>query len=163
MSGELELSQALAGELLAPVTVEDGPASLFAIERALAALEATGGRAALELLRCRNEVAQCERNLRVAKARAFKEAQGLRRDDGRPSTVQERDMAVMLATDEQQFQLDLAKAALGYAKDLVDERAGQRSALQTRAKLIAESMALAGYAPTSAPRWRPDDRPRAVR
>lgn len=151
-----ELARLLLGAQ--QVSVDDGAPNMFEIERGLKHLEASGGQAALLLKQYREEVAQCERNLRLAKVRAYAQAKKLRRDDGRPSTVQEREMYVLEATDEAQFQLDLAKASLSYARDLVDERSGERSSLQTRAKLTLEALALAGYAGTSAPRWRADER-----
>lgn len=143
------------------VSEDDGAPNMFEIERGLRQLESSAGRAALELRTYRVQVAVARKALRGAKVRAYQQAKELQRGDGRPSTAQERDMYVLEHTDDEQFQLDLAEAALAYARDIVEERSGQRSSLQTRAKLTLEALALAGYAGTSAPNWRPD--PRSIR
>lgn len=126
--------------------VEDDPVpNMYAIERGLRELEATSGNAALELKRSRVNLVERRRALRLAKAKAFMEAKAQRQENGKPTTVQEREAYVDINTDEEQFQFDLAEVEVRYAMDLVSERGDTRSSLQTRAKLAIETMKLAGY------------------
>lgn len=141
---------------------DDGSMSLYAVERGLRELESSGGKAAQEVRKARIDVAQAKRKLRLARARAFVEAKQIPRTDNKPSTVQERDIFVVEKTDTEQFELDIAEATLRYACDLIDERQGERSSLQTRAKLVMEAMRLASYAGQSDPKWRQSDRAQGV-
>lgn len=129
---------------------DDGAPNLYEIERGLRDLESSGGKAALELKQCRFAVAHAKQKLRLAKVRAFAEYKGM----GGKQTVQERELHIVERTDTEQFELDIAEAALMYARDLVDDRQGQRSSLQTRAKLSLEALRLSGYASESQPKWR---------
>ena len=136
--------------------------SLYSVERGLRELESSGGQAALQVRQARIDVANAKRKLRLARARAFVEAKQIPRTDNKPSTVQERDIFVVEKTDTEQFELDIAEATLRYACDLIDERQGERSSLQTRAKLVMEALRLSGYAGQSDPKWRQSDRAQGV-
>lgn len=135
--------------------VDDGGMSLHAINRLLTSIEATGEQAVTALKICRDQVIAARSALRRARAAAYTRARAeLRRSDGRPSTAQERAAYVDEAVEDEQFALEVAEAALSYAKDLLEERRSIRSSLQTRANLVMESMRLSGYSPESPSRYR---------
>lgn len=126
--------------------IEDEPVpNLYQIERGLRDLEGSSGQAALTLKKSRLNLVDKRRELRLAKAKAFLEAKRERQENGKPTTVQERESYVDIHTDEEQFQFDLAEVEVRYAADLMNERSDTRSSLQTRAKLAIECMKLAGY------------------
>ncbi|MGW4720729.1 hypothetical protein [Nocardia sp. NPDC004260] len=116
--------------------IED-PFNLLEIEAGLRRLESTGGQAALELKKWREELAHKRHALRVAKFKATFDAPA--------GTVQMKAAYVDQETASLQLECDLAEAQVKYAADLVNERSSERSALQTRAKLAMEAMRLAGY------------------
>jgi hypothetical protein len=123
---------------------EDPGGSVYEIEKGLRALESSGGRAALELKRAREDVVEKRRALRNARTRASLAAKSIRGEDGKPLKVGERAQFIEDETDVEQYELDLAEVIVKYTADLVNERSSTRSSLQTRAKLVMESMRLAG-------------------
>lgn len=116
---------------------EDDPYNLIDIERQLAELGSTNGKAALALKKWRTNLAEKTKALRDAKYQATESA-----PDG---TVQMKNAYVDKMTTDLQYEVDIAKIQVQYGMDLVDERKGARSALQTRANLAKEAMKLAGY------------------
>jgi hypothetical protein len=127
------------------VEIEEDPGgSVFEIEKGLRVLESSGGRAALELKRAREDLVKARQELRHAKTAASLRAKQLRGEDGKPLKVAERAQYIDDETDAEQYALDLADVIVKYTADLVNERASTRSSLQTRAKLVMESMRLAG-------------------
>jgi hypothetical protein len=110
--------------------------NLHEIHRGLRDLEASGGQAALSLRNERTTLVEKRRALRQARAQATLAATG---------TVQVKAAHVDIATDQEQYDHDLADVAVRYAVDLVEERSSTRMSLQTRAKLALEAMRLAGY------------------
>lgn len=117
--------------------MRDDPYNLIEIERALRELESSGGQAALELKRYRENLAEKRKELRDAKATAvFNSPAG---------TVQLKSAYVDQQTSELQYDVELAEVQARYGADIVNERSSKRSALQTRAKLAMEAMRLAGY------------------
>lgn len=124
---------------------QDPGGSVYEIEKALRALESSGGMAALQLKRAREDVVEKRRALRHKRARVEVEAKRIRREiDGKPLTVDERRQYLDSETDVEQYELDLAEVIVKYTADLVNERSSTRSSLQTRAKLVMEAMRLAG-------------------
>lgn len=115
---------------------DDEGFSLHEIERGLRQLEATGGRAALELKKARLELVERRKSLRRARITATFASEG---------TVQMKNAYVDRETDTEQYECELAEVAVRYCADLVDERSSTRSSLQTRAKLVVEAMRLAGH------------------
>ena len=129
----------------ARAAIEDDPVpNLYQIEKGLRELETSSGRAALTLKQSRMNLVERRRALRKAKAKAFLEAKQQRQENGKPTTVQEREAYVDINTDEEQFQFDLAEVEVRYAADLMNERSETRSSLQTRSKLAIECMRLSG-------------------
>ena len=116
---------------------EDDPYNLIDIERQLAQLGSTNGKAALTLKQWRINHAVKVKELRDAKYAATESA-----PDG---TVQMKNAYVDKKTTDLQYEVDIAKIQVQYGMDLVEERKGARSALQTRANLAKEAMRLAGY------------------
>ncbi|MEV6555904.1 hypothetical protein AB0M22_09320 [Nocardia sp. NPDC051756] len=111
--------------------------NLADIARNLRRLEATGGRAALELKRLRVEQADARKALREARAHA-RAAAPRSSDKARAEWVDDQ-------TNEDQYKAELAEIEVKYGADMVEERRSERSSLQTRAKLAIEAMRLAGY------------------
>ncbi|WP_454199527.1 hypothetical protein [Nocardia sp. Marseille-Q1738] len=116
--------------------IED-PFNLLEIDRGLRELESSGGQAALDLKKWRDDLARKRKQLRDAKTKATFNA-----PDG---TVQMKSAYVDQETTELQLEYDLADNQARYGADMVDERRSTRSSLQTRAKLAVEAMKLAGY------------------
>ncbi|WP_280320130.1 hypothetical protein [Nocardia wallacei] len=110
--------------------------NLIDIARNLQRLEATGGRAALELKKLRVKQAEARKALREAKARVRASAPRMS-DKARVEYVEDH-------TSEIQYQAELAEIEVKYGADMVEERRSERSSLQTRAKLAIEAMRLAG-------------------
>lgn len=116
---------------------EDDPYNLVDIERQLADLGSTNGRAALALKQWRTNLAEKNKALREAKYTATEQAP--------EGTVQMKNAYVDRQTNELQHEVELAKIQVQYGMDLVEERKSARSALQTRANIAREAMKLAGY------------------
>ncbi|MEU2106443.1 hypothetical protein [Nocardia sp. NPDC019255] len=116
---------------------EDDPFNLVEIERQLAELGSTNGKAALTLKQWRMKLAEANKALREAKYKAT--------DEAPEGTVQMKNAYVDRKTNELQHAVELAKIQVQYGMDLVEERKSARSALQTRANIAREAMRLAGY------------------
>lgn len=115
----------------------DDAFNLVDIARNLKRLESTGGRAALELKKLRVAHAEARKALREARARVRASAPKMS-DKARIEYVDDH-------TIDDQYQAELAEIEVKYGADMVEERRSERSSLQTRAKLAAETMRLAGY------------------
>lgn len=116
---------------------EDDPYNLIDIERQLAKLGTTNGKAALALKKWRTNLAVKTKVLRDAKYVATNAAP--------EGTVQMKTAFIDEQTTDLQHEVAIAKIQVQYGMDLVEEQQGARSALQTRSKLAIEAMKLAGY------------------
>lgn len=116
---------------------EDDPFNLVDIERQLAELGSTNGKAALALKQWRTNLAD--------KNKALREAKYLATEQAPEGTVQMKNAYIDRQTNDLQYEVELAKIQVQYGMDLVDERKSARSGLQTRANLVKEAMRLAGY------------------